>query len=87
MCTRPFFFLPRAKRARLFTREKEGLGTRLTDECDGGDGDVTDECDESDGNEDSMSTFDSDSASDAEQDPASSGRDISIGNYNKTVRN
>ena len=29
MCTRPFFFLPRAKRARPPTREKEGLGTRL----------------------------------------------------------
>ena len=29
VCTRPFFFLPRAKRARLPTREKEGLGTRL----------------------------------------------------------
>ena len=29
MCTRPFFFLPHAKRARPPTWEKEGLGTRL----------------------------------------------------------
>ena len=29
VCTRPFFFLPRAKHARLPTREKEGVGTRL----------------------------------------------------------
>ena len=28
VCTRPFFFHPRAKRARLPTREKVGLGTR-----------------------------------------------------------
>ena len=32
VCTRPFFFLPHAKRARLPTREKEGLGTRLLEE-------------------------------------------------------
>ena len=29
VCTRPFFFLPRSKRARLPMWEKEGLGTRL----------------------------------------------------------
>ena len=34
MCTRPYFFHPRAKRARLPTREKIGTGDEANDTCD-----------------------------------------------------